>query len=104
MSLNDIALVGRATFCSILKLSCDLICGYTVLYFLPKRSLLLPTNDEITGLVGSQNGANIYTSVPISLSPLPTNVYLYTSSFVVVWKRPFRYHTVSFFLHAPAGK
>ena len=75
MSLYDIALVSRAMFCSILKLSCDIIRRYTVLYFLPKRSLLLPTNDKITGLVGSQNGTNFHTSVPISLSHLPTNLY-----------------------------
>ena len=75
MSLNDITLVGSATFCSILKLSCDLIRRYTVLYFLPKMSILLPTNDKITGLVCSQNGANIYWSVPTSLQDPAINLY-----------------------------
>ena len=48
MGLNDITLVGRATFCSILTLSFDLIRRYIVLYFLQKKSILLPTNDNIT--------------------------------------------------------
>ena len=60
-------MVGRATFCSILKLSFDLIRRHIVLYFLPKRPFLLPTNHKIRGLVGSQNGASIHWSVPISL-------------------------------------
>ena len=75
VSLNDITLVGSATFCSILKLSCDLIRWYTVLYFLPKRAILLPTNDKITGLVGSQNGANIHWSVPTSLQDPAISLY-----------------------------
>ena len=58
--LNDIILVGRAMFCSILKLSFDLIRRYIVLYFLPKKSILLPTNDKITGIIGSQNGPNVH--------------------------------------------
>ena len=33
LSLNDLTLVGSATFCSILKLSCVLIRWYIVLYF-----------------------------------------------------------------------
>ena len=76
VSLNDITLVGSATFCSILKLSCDVIHRYTVLYFLPKRSILLPTNDRITGLVGSQNSANILSSVPTSLQDPVINLYM----------------------------
>ena len=67
LSLNDLTLVGSATFCSILKLSCVLISPYIVLYFLPKKSILLPTNHKIRGIIGSQNGANIHKSVPISL-------------------------------------
>ena len=50
---------------------------YIVLYFLPKKSLLLPTYYEIRGLVGTQDGTNIHLSVPISLYYLPT--YLDTS-------------------------
>ena len=60
VSLNNITLVGSATFCSVLKLSCELLRRYTVLYFLPKKLLLLPTNDTIKSLVVSQNGANIH--------------------------------------------
>ena len=33
LALKDKSLVGRAMFCSILKLSIDLICRYIVLYF-----------------------------------------------------------------------
>ena len=83
--LNDITLVGRATFCSILKLSFDLIRRYIVLYFLPRKSVLLPTNHKIRGLNGSQNGTNIHTSVPISVQVPPTN--LYTSVFDFIYFR-----------------
>ena len=69
-------MVGRATFCSILKVSFDLIRWYIVLYFLPKKSIL-PTNGKIKGLIGSQNGANIHSSVLTSLQ-YPT-IKLYTS-------------------------
>ena len=48
VSLNEITLVGSATLCSILKLSCDLIRLYTVLYFLPKMSILLPSNNRFS--------------------------------------------------------
>ena len=57
--------------------SCGLIRHYIVLYFLPKPPHLRPTNYEIRGLVDSQNGANIHSSVPTSLHYLAT--YLYTS-------------------------
>ena len=77
LGLNDISLVGRATFCSILEVSFYLIRRYIVLYFLPKESILLPTNDKIKGLIGRQNGANIHSSVPTSLQ-YPT-IKLYTS-------------------------
>ena len=83
MSLNNITLVGSATFCSVLKLSCDLIRRYTVLYFLPKKSLLLPTNDIIRGLVVSQNGANIHTTMPISLFYLQTNLYTSVANYIL---------------------
>ena len=63
LSPNDLTLVGSATFCSILKLSCVLIRRYIVLYFLQKKSFLLPTNDKIIGLVVRQNGANIHWSL-----------------------------------------
>ena len=63
-------------------LFCDSICRYSVLYFLPKRPLLLPTNYEIIGLVVSQNSANIYLSVPTSLQYLPTNLYKSVVDFV----------------------
>ena len=70
-------LVGRATFRTILKLSSDLIRRYIVLYFLPKASIPLPTNDEITGIICSQNDANIHWSVPTS--PQDPGINLYTS-------------------------
>ena len=38
LSVNDISLVGSPTFCSILKLSCDLIGRYIVLYFFTKKA------------------------------------------------------------------
>ena len=82
LSLNDITLVSSATFCSILKLSCYLIRRYTVQYFLPKKSLRLLTNDKITGLVVSQNGANIHMSVPTSFCHLATNLYTSVVDFV----------------------
>ena len=75
LGVNDITLVGSATFCSFLKLSCDLIRRYIVLYFLPKRPFLLPTNHKIRGLVGSQNGTSIHWSVPISLQDQGINLY-----------------------------
>ena len=75
LSLNDLALVGSATFCSILKLSCVLIRCYIVLYFLPKKSILLPTNYKIIGLVIRQNGANIHWLVPTSPHYPATNLY-----------------------------
>ena len=81
-SLNDLTLVGSATFFSNLKLSCDLIRRYIVLYFLPTKSILLPTNDEITSLVGSQEGANIHWSVPTSLLYPPTNLYTSVDDFI----------------------
>ena len=40
-SLNDPTLVGTATFCSILKLSCDLIRHYIVLYFCTQKATSL---------------------------------------------------------------
>ena len=86
LSLNDISLVGRATFCSILKLSFDLIRRYIVLYFLPNKLILLPTNDKIKGLICSQNGANIHSSVPTSLQ-YPT-INLYTSVVDFIYFRP----------------
>ena len=64
-------------FCLILKLSSDLIRWYIVLYFLPKNSILLPTNDKITGLICSQNGANNHWSVPTI--PQDPAINLYTS-------------------------
>ena len=87
MSLNDITLVESATFCSILKLSYDLIRRYTVLYFLPKRSILLPTNDKIPGLVGSQNRANIHWLVPTSLQDPAINLYTSVVDFLK-FRRP----------------
>ena len=85
VGLNDKTSVGRATFCSILKLSFDLIRQYIVLYFLPKNSILLPTNDKITGLVIRQNGANVHKSVPTRLYYLPT--YVYTSAVYFIYFR-----------------
>ena len=54
---------------------CGLIHRYIVLYFLPKKSFLLPTYYEIRGLVGSQNGANIHSSVQTSLQDPAINLY-----------------------------
>ena len=85
--VNDITLVGSNTFCSFLKLSCDLIRRYTLLYFLPKKLFLLPTNDGITGLVGSQDGANTHSSVPKSLQYLATNLYISVVDFIY-FRRP----------------
>ena len=82
LSLNALTLVGTATFCSILKLSCDLIRRYIVLYFLPQRPLLLPTNHKIRGLVSSQNGANIHWSVPTSLQDPAINLYTSVVDFI----------------------
>ena len=73
--LNDRTLVRSARFCLIVKLSCNLICRYIVLYFLPKKSLLLLTNYEIKGLVVSHNGTNIHLLVPTSLNYPATNLY-----------------------------
>ena len=63
-----------------------LIRWYIVPYFLLKKSLLLPTNYEIRGLVGSQNGANIHMSVPKSLQYLPTNLYTSMVDFIFFWR------------------
>ena len=82
LSLNDITLVGRATFCSILKLSFYLIRRYIVLYFLPKKTILLPTNHKIRGLIGSQDGANIPSSVPTSLQDPAINLYKSVVDFI----------------------
>ena len=82
--VNDITLVCSATFCSFIKLSCDLIRRYIVLYFLPKKLFLLPTNDKIIGLVGSQDGANIHSLVPTSLNHLRTNLYTSVVDFIYV--------------------
>ena len=84
LSLNDISLVGRATFWSILKLSFDLIRRYIVPYYLPKKSILLPTNDKIKGLIGSQDGANIPSSVPTSLQDPVINLYKSVVDFIHV--------------------
>ena len=83
LSLNDRILVGMQyyillDFESILWL----IRCYTVLYFLQKKSILLPTNYKIRGLIVSQNGANIHKSVPLSLYYLPTNLYILVVDFV----------------------
>ena len=56
-----------------------------VLYFLPKKSIRLPTNDEIIGLVVHQNGANIHLSVPTSLYYLP--FYIHTSVVAFIYFR-----------------
>ena len=91
--VNDISLVGSATFYSILKLFCDLMCRYIMLYFFyPKGNLL--THHKIRGLVVYQNGAYLHSSVPIwSLDPA-TNVSLSEadmfSYFVTPWNRPFK--------------
>ena len=55
---------------------------YIVLYFLLRKSLLLPT--EIRGLVGSQDCAYFHWSVPTSLYYLPTNLYTLVVDFINV--------------------
>ena len=55
---------------------------YIVLYFLQKKSLLLPTYYEIRGLVGSQDGTNIHSLVPISLYYLPINLDTSVADFI----------------------
>ena len=65
-----------------LKLSFDLIRRYIVLYFLPKTSILLLTNDKIKGLIGSQDGANIPSSVPTSLHDPAINLYKSAVDFI----------------------
>ena len=75
LSLNYQTLVSMAAICLILKLSCVLIGRYIVLYFLPKRQLLLPTNYDIRGLVVTQNSANSHSSVPTSLQDPAINLY-----------------------------
>ena len=50
--------------------------------FLPIRSHLLPTNHKIRGLVGSQNGTNIHSSVPISLQDPVINLYTLVVDFI----------------------
>ena len=67
-----------------IKLSIDLIHRYIVLYFLPKKSILLPTNDKIKGLIGSQDGANIPSSVPNSLQDPAINLYKSVVDFIHV--------------------
>ena len=59
-----------------------LIRRYIVLYFLPKKSFLLPTYYGIRGLVGSQNGANIHLSVPTSLQDPAINLYMSVVDFI----------------------
>ena len=71
-------------FWSILKLSFYLIRRYIVLYFLPKKSILLPTNDKIKGLIGSQDGANIPSSLPTSLRDPAINLYKSVVDFIHV--------------------
>ena len=55
--------------------SCDLIHRYIVIYFLSKKSLLLPTYYVIKGLEGSQDDSYFHWSVPTGLYDLPTNLY-----------------------------
>ena len=50
-----------------------------MLYFLPKKSILLPTNDKI---IGSQDGANIPSSVPTSLQDPAINLYKSVVDFI----------------------
>ena len=75
LSVNDLTLVGSATFCSILSLGFNSSLYCTVLFFYRKRQLLLPTNHKKGGLVISQTEANIHSLVPTSLQYLATNLY-----------------------------
>ena len=65
-------------------LNFDLIRQYIVLYFLPKDSILLRTNDKIKGLIGSQDGANIPSLVPTSLQDPAINLYKSVVDFIHV--------------------
>ena len=60
---------------------------YIVLYFLPKKPLLRPTNHKIRGIVGSQDSAYFHLSVPTCLCYLPTNLYTSVVDFIYV-RRP----------------
>ena len=82
LSVNDISLVGGATFCSILKLSCAFIRRYIVPHILPIKKLLLPTKYEILPFVVRQNGANTHSSVPTSLCYLAMNPYTSVVDFI----------------------
>ena len=55
---------------------------YIVLYFLSKTPLLLLTNHKIRGLVGSQNGANIHSSMPTSLQDPAINLHTSVVDFI----------------------
>ena len=61
-----------------------LIGRYIVLYFLPKKPLLRPTNHKIRGSVGSQDSAYFHWSVPTSLCYLPANLYTSVVDFIYV--------------------
>ena len=60
-----------------------LIRRYIVLYVLPKKSFHLPNFNEIRGLVGSQNGANMH----LSTSLQDPAINLYTSIVHLIYFR-----------------
>ena len=79
LCLNYIILVGSTTICLNFVV---LFVGTLYCIFYKKKSLLLPTYYEIRGLVGSQDGTNIHSSVPISLYYLPINLDTSVADFI----------------------
>ena len=77
-------LVTCTRICLILKLSCGLFRRYIVLYFLPKKTLFLPTNIGIQKFVGRQNDANVHSWVPKSLEHLAMNLYTWVVDFIYI--------------------
>ena len=79
------------------------------MFILPKTPHLLPTSYEIKGLVGSQNGAYIHSSVSTSPYYLPTNLYKSVVDFTYFrWlvKSPLELEKAiasRFFFHSPGA-
>ena len=72
--------------------SCGLIRRYIVLWFLPKKTLLLQTKYEIKGLGSSQGGANISVSRFLQVCSARQQICIHwwviLSIFVSSWNRP----------------
>ena len=81
VGLKDISLVGRATFCFILKLSFDLIRRYIVLYFLPKTPHLLPNKSKKMRF-SRQPERRLFPLAGAYKSTVPTNLYTSVVDFI----------------------